>query len=82
MTKAECKEVFALLSQYLDGELPEDVCEQMDRHIGDCPPCVEFLASLKKTAALCRQMEVEEKPPELAEEARASLVEAYRRFAD
>lgn len=56
MTAMECKEIFEKLSEYLDGELPPELCEQMRGHIEDCPPCVEFISSLQKTVDLCRQL--------------------------
>jgi anti-sigma factor RsiW len=54
MTKVECQQIFALLSEYLDRELPADLCETIDAHIAGCPPCVEFVKSLEKTVAYCR----------------------------
>jgi anti-sigma factor RsiW len=54
MTKMECKQIFAILSEYLDRELPADLCETIDVHIAGCPPCVEFVKSLEKTVAYCR----------------------------
>ena len=54
MTKLECQQIFAMLSEYLDRELPPDLCETIDTHIAGCPPCVEFVKSLEKTVAYCR----------------------------
>jgi anti-sigma factor RsiW len=54
MTKLECQQIFAMLSEYLDRELPADLCETIDAHIESCPPCVEFVKSLEKTVAYCR----------------------------
>jgi anti-sigma factor (TIGR02949 family) len=82
MTAAECKEVFALLSQYIDGELPDDLCQRMAAHIDGCPPCVEFLESLEKTARLCRQMKAEGEPAPLPAEVRHGLKKAYERFSN
>ncbi len=76
----QCREVFALLSQYLDVELPPDACGAIEEHIKDCPPCIEFTESLKKTIALCRQYSPGEIPPELNEQSRAELERAYRRM--
>jgi anti-sigma factor (TIGR02949 family) len=74
-----CKEVFALLSQYLDRELPEDVCEQMSAHIEGCPPCVEFVASLKRTVKMCHEYRAVEGPAPLNTEAMERLLDAYRK---
>jgi predicted anti-sigma-YlaC factor YlaD len=43
-----CLEVFAKLSELLDGELTEVDCEHIESHIADCPPCIEFMNSLKR----------------------------------
>lgn len=76
-----CKDVFALLSQYLDRELPEDICEKMAQHINDCAPCVEFVSSLKQSIALCRNFQESEEPAPLPEETKNRLLEAYRKAA-
>lgn len=46
---AECREIFARLSEYLDAELPDAVCADLERHLDDCPPCQRFLESLRRT---------------------------------
>lgn len=80
MTTMECREIFAQLSEYLDGELPPDVCEQISEHIEDCPPCVEFVESLKKTVGLCKGMAVESEaaPRPLPEDLKARLMAALQ----
>ena len=75
-----CKEVFALLSQYLDVELPPDACEQIEKHLADCPPCVEFADSLRKTVELCRSYRSEAMPRPLTEQARTELENAWKRM--
>ena len=78
----DCNEVFALLSQYLDLELPPDACRVIEDHIQDCPPCIEFAESLKKTIALCRRYSPGEVPSPLGEESRLELEAAYRRMLE
>lgn len=78
----ECDEVFALLSQYLDLELPPEACSAIEAHINDCPPCIEFGESLKKTIALCRQYSPSEVPSTLSEESRARLEAAYLKMLE
>jgi len=79
MKLEECKDVFALLSQYLDQELSPDLCEQIEAHIANCPPCVEFLESLKKTVALCKRLGAGERPVRLSDEHKRELLAAYRK---
>ena len=74
----ECKQVFALLSEYLDAELPAESCDQIRAHLADCPPCIEFLDSLQRTVSLCRECESAAKPAPLSEEARKRMLAAWR----
>jgi RNA polymerase sigma-70 factor (ECF subfamily) len=75
---ANCKEIFAMLSEYLDMELPAGTCEQIEEHLAGCPPCVEFLDSLRKTVDLCRGSEPGVRPTPLTAEARDELERAWR----
>lgn len=69
----DCGDVFARLSEYLDGELPGDLCARIGAHIEDCAPCVEFLESLRRARLLCRQFKSCERPSPLAAELQAEL---------
>ncbi|MCC6368857.1 MAG: zf-HC2 domain-containing protein [Bryobacterales bacterium] len=81
MTKLECKEIFEKLSEYLDRQLPADMCDQIDEHIGACPPCVQFVESLRKTMELCKDLQEEEKPAPLPGHAISDLRLAYQKFS-
>jgi len=69
----ECQELFARLSEYVDGELSQELCECIRQHLADCAPCVNFAATLKTTAELCRRLPSRPIPPEVAAELRAYL---------
>lgn len=79
-TFEQCRELFALLSEYLDEELPPDTCEQVRSHIAGCPPCVEFVNSLERSVRLLHQYRAQEPPGPLPESARNELRETYRRM--
>lgn len=76
----KCKEVFALLSDYLNLELPTDACAEIESHLAGCAPCVEFAESLRKTVELCRSYRPAELPEPLGTEARDQLMQAYRKM--
>ncbi len=76
----ECKRVFAMLSEYLDEELPDDVCHEIDVHLSGCPACEQFVESLKKTIELCRDCASPECAAELPETARQELWAAYQKM--
>ncbi len=73
-----CRRLFAALSDYMDGVVDEAVCEEMDRHIGDCEPCQAFLSSLKQAVTQCRSYRPKCAPRQ-AEAVRRELAEKYRR---
>lgn len=75
-----CDDVFSRLSEYLDRELPESTCEELEQHIADCPPCVQFLDSLRKSIAITRSLETEVTPPPLSPGAREQLRQAFERI--
>jgi anti-sigma factor (TIGR02949 family) len=68
-----CKEVFDLLSDYVDGDLSPALREALARHLGACPPCDHFLKTFQKTRALCRENLMEEMPEELRSRLRIFL---------
>lgn len=74
----QCREVFALLSQYLDGELPAEVLDEIEAHIAGCEPCVEFTRSLRHTVALCRAYQPRQVPGPIGTEAKAKLTQAWQ----
>jgi RNA polymerase sigma-70 factor (ECF subfamily) len=52
----ECKRLFAGLSDYIDQRVDDLSCEQIEKHLADCPPCVAFVNDLARAVHRCRQM--------------------------
>jgi anti-sigma factor RsiW len=73
MSGEHCKDMFARLSEYLDGELPEDLCERIEGHMKDCAPCKDFLASLKRTIKMIGSSDA----PRLPDDIRRTLCAAW-----
>jgi anti-sigma factor (TIGR02949 family) len=67
-----CRELFARLSEYLDGELEEALCTEAEVHLEDCPPCRDFLESLRRTVALLGRLPAEPVPEEIRRAVRES----------
>lgn len=76
----DCSSIFAMLSEYLDRELPPADCAELEQHIQSCVPCVAFVDSLKKSVAMGRAYEPGTEVPTLAPETKQSLKEAYDRM--
>ena len=53
---AECTDLFAQLSEYLDGRVEPATCAEMDRHIAACPACVAFIRDLRGAIDRCRSI--------------------------
>jgi len=68
-----CRELFERLSEYVDGELSQEICEEIRRHMEGCDPCVAFAKTLKKTAEICRRLPSQPIPPEVVADLRAVL---------
>ena len=76
----DCKELFAQLSEYLDEELTPEARREMEDHLCGCPPCVDFLGSLRRTIELCRKFEPDGSPQPLSLEAKQRLLAAFQRM--
>lgn len=69
----ECPEMFARLSEFLDGELPAGLCEEIRQHVEGCAPCSRFCASLRETVDLCRHAPPVPIPEDVRRDLRALL---------
>jgi RNA polymerase sigma-70 factor (ECF subfamily) len=54
----ECRDLFANLSEYLDGRVEPVSCDQMRSHIEACPACVAFLRDLRAAIDRCHSLEI------------------------
>jgi RNA polymerase sigma-70 factor, ECF subfamily len=75
----DCRELFANLSEYLDGRIEERTCEQMRAHIEQCPACVAFLRDLRAAVDRCRSLSVA-CDPDIAGRMRALMTQEYLRL--
>jgi anti-sigma factor RsiW len=70
--------MFAELSNYLDNELDDSLCEELEKHIGGCEPCKTFLSSLEKSIQQCRTAPNESPDPRVAARLRRDLLAEYQ----
>jgi anti-sigma factor RsiW len=75
---ARCKELFAMLSEYVDGELPATTCAEIEAHFAGCPPCVEFIANFKKTIQMTQEWQPDTQPLQVSPARQAELEQAWR----
>jgi anti-sigma factor RsiW len=72
MNTMTCRDGAALLMDYLEGALPEDVRAGIDAHVAGCPRCVEFLRGYRETPRILRDSTAFEIPD--------GMVESLQRF--
>jgi RNA polymerase sigma-70 factor (ECF subfamily) len=73
-----CKEMFGELSNYLDDELDDSLCEELEKHMDGCEPCKAFLSTLERSIEECRKTQNESPDPRLAAKIRRELVSEYQ----
>jgi len=76
--REKCRETFAKLSEYIDGELDPELCEAIDGHMDLCAPCQAFVESLRRTVDLTNNLPQRELPEDLARE----LADAYQKAVE
>jgi RNA polymerase sigma-70 factor, ECF subfamily len=75
---APCKAMFAELSNYLDEQLNDSLCEELEKHLEGCEPCKAFLASLQATIDQCRKSPLESPAGQKAVRLRQQLMQNYK----
>ncbi len=50
----ECKKLLASLSDYVDGDLGEALCTEIEKHLSECENCQVVVNTLRKTVDLYR----------------------------
>lgn len=69
-----CRELVEVVSDYLDGTLPKQDRLRLERHLEECPYCVEYIEQMRQTIEALGELSEESLAPDTREE----LVEAFR----
>ena len=51
----ECHHLLISLSDYFDGTLEEELCEELKKHLAECPDCRVVVNTTQKTIELYHQ---------------------------
>ena len=54
---SHCLSMFEKLSEYIDNELDDMTCGDIERHVEACVPCKICLETLKRTVKLCKKVD-------------------------
>jgi len=69
-----CREVVALVTEYLEGTLPRGVHRAMQDHLTECEGCATYVDQMRATISAVGRLRVESLPPAT----QRSLVVAFR----
>ncbi|MFZ2358021.1 MAG: zf-HC2 domain-containing protein [Anaerolineae bacterium] len=61
---SECRKLLKDLSDYVDGDLDELLCVEIERHMDACDNCRVVVDTLRKMVLLYHDLPVEPMPPE------------------
>jgi len=75
-TDLACKELVEIITDYLEGTLPERDRTRFDAHILTCAPCREYVEEMRTMLRLAGRLTVESISPG----ARDELLRAFRRM--
>ncbi len=59
-----CQALLGSLSEYIDGELPVELCQEIEKHLEGCDNCRVVLNTTKRTIDLVRLPADEETVPD------------------
>jgi anti-sigma factor RsiW len=73
-----CRELVALVTEYLEGTMPRSERIRFERHIAVCPPCRAHLEQMRETIRASGAITEESISPA----ARAALLSAFDDWSD
>ena len=62
-----CQALLGTLSEYIDGELPAELCKEIEKHLAGCDNCRVVLNTTKRTIDLVRVPVDEDVPADVRE---------------
>ena len=65
-----CRHLLASLSDYVDGDLGDELCQEIERHLDGCDNCCIVIDTLRKTIYLYH---VSATPPSVPDDVRKRL---------
>lgn len=73
-----CKSLVELVTEYLEGALPQAERERFERHLAGCDGCTAYLEQMRTTIRLTGALSEEQIP----DEARVALLHVYRSWRE
>jgi anti-sigma factor RsiW len=58
----ECQRTKKLLYEFVEHELPQDAQHKLEKHLGDCPACLDYVESYRATIELTHRHCLPDRP--------------------
>jgi len=71
-----CKELVELVTEYIEGTLPDDVRMRVEGHLTGCDGCTNYIEQMRQTIQLTGQIREED----LSAEQRDDLLKLFRNW--
>ncbi len=78
MTRLTCRDVIELLADYLEAAVSPETLAAFERHLEECPACVAYLNTYRKTKELTATVARVSMPEDMQARLRAFLLEQLR----
>ena len=62
-----CRDLVDLVTDYLEGRLPEGECRRFEEHLGDCDGCTAYVEQFRRTIAAVGALSEDDVPGEAAD---------------
>jgi anti-sigma factor RsiW len=69
-----CAELVGIITDYLEGTMPQAERRRFEAHLDECPYCVNYLEQMRQTIAALEELSEES----IAPDAREALLETFR----
>jgi anti-sigma factor RsiW len=73
-----CQELVELVTDYLDGALPDEELERFEEHLLYCGPCVTHVEQMRETIRLAGAVHADDLDPAVTDD----LLAAFRSWRD
>ncbi len=70
---AKCSQYIQNIADYIDGEIDQALCAQLEEHLKSCRNCRIMVDTLRQTVVLCRGGKKEPLPPQIEKKLNQSL---------
>lgn len=71
-----CRKLLERFSAYLDGDLDQVCCQELELHLADCPGCVDAVEGMRRIVAICEAERRSGTGPKPAADLRLRLLNA------